>query len=136
VKLLMIYADRFCYRTNIKTLENVEDYQEEKQFNQVMMGFIQVEKEDEENIDNIVTKLIKNLKWASKKNNTNHIILHSFAHLSLSKANPEITKKIFNHAEERLKNAGYNTCQTPFGYFLDLDLKAPGISSARIYREL
>ena len=27
------------------------------------------------------------------------------------------------------------TYQTPFGYFLDLDLKAPGISQARIFRE-
>ncbi len=110
MKLLMIYADKFAYKTDKKTLETVEKYKVE-------------------------TKLIKNLKWAAKKNDTNNIVLHSFAHLSLSKADPEITKLIFNNAEKRLENAGYKTWQTPFGYFLDLGLKAPGKSLARVFKE-
>ncbi|MEA2086795.1 MAG: threonyl-tRNA synthetase editing domain-containing protein, partial [Candidatus Caldatribacteriota bacterium] len=39
------------------------------------------------------------------------------------------------NAEKRLENAGYKTRQTPFGYFLDLDLKAPGKSLARVFKE-
>lgn len=135
MKLLMIYAEQFGYQTNTKTLETVEQYQEDKQIKNVLAGFIQVEKEDEEKMDKVETKLIKNLKWAAKKNNTNSILLHSFAHLSLSKANPESTKKIFDNAEERLKDSGYEVSQTPFGYFLDLDLKAPGWSLARVFKE-
>ena len=135
MKLLMIYTDRFAYRTSKKTLEMVEDFEEEKQIEDVLVGFIQAEKEDEDKIDKIETKLIKNLKWAAKKNDTNNIVLHSFAHLSLNKAEPEITKTIFNNAEKRLENAGYKIWQTPFGYFLDLDLKAPGRSLARIFKE-
>lgn len=135
MKLLMIYADQFAYKTRNKTLEIVEEYQGNKQIENVLVGFIQVEKEDEEKMDKVETKLIKNLKWAAKKNYTNRIVLHSFAHLSLSKAEPETTQKIFNNAEERLKKANYQTWQTPFGYFLDLDLKAPGKSLARIFKE-
>jgi peptidoglycan/xylan/chitin deacetylase (PgdA/CDA1 family) len=135
MKLLMIYADLFAYKTRNKTFEIVEEYQGNKQIENVLVGFIQVEKEDEEKMDKVETKLIKNLKWAAKKNYTNHIVLHSFAHLSLSKAEPETTQKIFNNAEERLKKANYQTWQTPFGYFLDLDLKAPGKSLARIFKE-
>jgi len=135
MKLLMIYADRFAYKTSKKTLETVEEHKEEKLIEDVLVGFIQVEKEDEEKIDKIETKLIKNLKWAAKKNDTNNIILHSFAHLSLSKAELEITKTIFDNAEKRLENTGYKTWQTPFGYFLDLDLRAPGKSLARVFKE-
>jgi hypothetical protein len=135
MKLLMIYAEKFAYQTKSRTLETVEEYQEDKQIENVLAGFIQVEKEDEEKMDKVETKLIKNLKWAAKKNNTNCILLHSFAHLSLSKANPESTKKIFDNAEKRLKDAGYELYQTPFGYFLDLDLKAPGKSLARVFKE-
>jgi hypothetical protein len=62
--------------------------------------------------------------------------LHSFAHLSESKASPEFTKEIFNEAEKRLLNAGYSVAQTPFGYFLDLNIKAPGFSQARIWASL
>lgn len=135
MKLLMIYAEKFAYQTRSRTLETVEEYQEDKQIENVLAGFIQVEKEDEEKMDKVETKLIKNLKWAAKKNNTNCILLHSFAHLSLSKANPESTKKIFDNAEKRLKDASYELYQTPFGYFLDLYLKAPGKSLARVFKE-
>ena len=135
MKLLMIFTDKFAYKTNKETLEIVEECEKDKQFENTLVGFIQVEKEDEEKIDKVETKLIKNLKWAAKKNDTDNIVLHSFAHLSLSKANPVITKIIFNHAEKRLENAGYKVWQTPFGYFLDLDLKAPGESLARVFKE-
>lgn len=135
MKLLMIYAEKFAYQTSSRTLETVEEYQENKKIENVLVGFIQVEKEDEEKMDKVETKLIKNLKWAAKKNNTNCILLHSFAHLSLSKANPDSTKKIFDNAEKRLKDSGYELYQTPFGYFLDLDLKAPGKSLARVFKE-
>ncbi len=131
----MIYADKFFYKTSIKNLEAVEVCDESKQVKNALVGFIQVEQKDENHISKIETKMIKNLKWAAKKNETNLIVLHSFAHLSLSKADEEITKKMFNRAEKRLKDSGYNTSQTPFGYFLDLNIQAPGKSLARVFKE-
>jgi len=131
----MIYTDKFAYKTRIKNLESVEQYDEHKQMENALVGFIQVEQKDEDNISKIGTKMIKNLKWAAKKNETNNIVLHSFAHLSLSKADEEITKQIFDGAKKRLNDSGYNTLQTPFGYFLDLDIQAPGKSLARVFKE-
>jgi hypothetical protein len=64
-----------------------------------------------------------------------HLAL-SFAHLSYSKASTEFTKAVFDQAEKRLQNAGYVTAQTPFGYFLDLQIDAPGFSLARIWASL
>jgi len=135
MKLLMIYTDKFAYKTNIKNLESVEKYEENKQIKNALFGFIQVEQKDEEDIAKAETKMIKNLKWAAKKNETNHIVLHSFAHLSMSKADEVTTKEMFNRAENRLKDSGYEVSQTPFGYFLDLDIQAPGRSLARIFKE-
>ena len=71
-------------------------------------------------------KLVNHLKWVARKNSANMIILHSFAHLSDSKASPEFAKDIFDLAEKRLKSAGYQVDQTPFGYFLDLNRKRGG----------
>ena len=56
MKLLMIYADKFAYKTSKKTLEAVEEYKEDKQIEDVLVGFIQVEKKDEEKIDKVETK--------------------------------------------------------------------------------
>jgi len=135
MRLLMLYCSRFSYRTSVKGLENVEEVQEENTFENALVGFIHVEPEDEQKLSAVETKLVKNLKWAARKNETNRIVLHSFAHLSEKKGDPEVTKKLFNNAEERLKSAGYETAQTPFGYFLDIDVQAPGHSFARLFKE-
>ena len=135
MKLLMIYANKFAYKTSIKTLESAPTSDEEKTIENALLGFIHIESKDEENLSTIETKLIKNVKWAERKNETNTVVLHSFAHLAESKADPEVTKRLMDSAEARLINAGYVTHQTPFGYFLDLDIKAPGHALARLFKE-
>ena len=135
MKLLIIYANKFGYKTSKKGLEEVESITEEKEFKNCLVGFIHFEEKDEENLSTVETKMIKQLKWAARKNETNKIILHSFAHLSQSKGSPEKTKELFDSAEIRLKNADYEVSQTPFGYFLDLDVNAPGHSFSRLFKE-
>jgi len=134
MKLLMIYCDSFGYKPQIKTLADYPDFSESVKLDNVLLAFTQMEAEDEENQKYVETKLVKNLKWAAKKNETKHVILHSFAHLSESKAAPEITKNLFDIVEKRLQNADYICEQTPFGYFLDIQVDAPGRSSARIFK--
>ncbi len=112
------------------------DFAEEKSYKNIQAAFIQVEKEDEEKESAVKKKLLKNLKWIAGKNSTKKIILHSFAHLSESKADPEFTKSVFDNIEERLKNSGFEVEQTPFGYFLDLKVDAPGYSLARVFKDL
>ena len=136
MKVLMLFADEFSYTVTTKTLLDFEDAEGSKSFNDILVAFIQVEKEDEEEVSKKVKKLIKSIKWAAGKNKTKNVLLHSFAHLSSSKADPKITKEILDKAEERLKNVGFTVEQTPFGYFLDLKLSAPGVSQARIFQDL
>jgi predicted deacetylase len=137
VKVLCLFVDEFSYFTQQKNLENTEEITEGKQFSKAILSFIQVEQTDEENdLKSREKKLVNHLKWVARKNETNSIILHSFAHLSESKASIEFTKELFNEAEKRLLNAGYSVEQTPFGYFLDLNIKAPGYSQARIWASL
>ena len=132
----MIYADSFGYKTSQKVLESVPDISEETAIKNTLVGFIHVEQRDEANLTYVETKMIKNLKWAARKNNTDRIILHSFAHLAETKATPEFTKQLFDNSEERLKKSGYEVYQTPFGYFLDLDVKAPGNPLTRLFKEI
>lgn len=135
MKLLMIFAKKFSYTPTIKTIESAEEHTDGRTFENALIGFIQVEEHDtEKEILKVEKNLTKNLKWGARKNETNKVVLHSFAHLSESKASPEFTKQIFDLAEKRLKNANYETAQTPFGYFLDLDVNAPGFSQARMFK--
>ncbi|WP_303918294.1 threonyl-tRNA synthetase editing domain-containing protein [Draconibacterium sediminis] len=137
MKVLVMYVDEFSYQPAEKNLEDVEDITEGAQFSDSILAFIQVEESDEEkDVKSREKKLVNHLKWTARKNNCKSVILHSFAHLSESKASVEFTKELFDLAEKRLQNADFTTAQTPFGYFLDLNIKAPGFSLARIWATL
>jgi len=137
MKVLVMYVDEFKYHPSQKNLESAEDISEGAAFQNSILAFIQIEEGDEQyDIKSREKKLVNHLKWTARKNNCNSIILHSFAHLAETKASVEFTKELFDLAEIRLQNAEYETAQTPFGYFLDLEIKAPGYSLARIWATL
>ncbi len=137
MKVLVFYTKSFSYHPATKNLDEVPDPGGDRTFNDCLLAFIQVEEADEEkDLKSREKKLVNHLKWAARKNNTQCVILHSFAHISYSKATVEFTKAVFDAAQSRLENAGYHVSQTPFGYFLDLNIEAPGYSLARIWAEL
>jgi len=136
LRLLMIYCESFGYRTSMRTLDTVPEIDEKKVVENVLVAFIHIEEKDAENLSYVETKLVKNIKWAARKNETESVLLHSFTHLSESKADPEKTNQIFLGAKERLETAGYTTQMTPFGYFLDLEIRSAGNPLTRLYKEI
>ena len=129
----MLYTDRFAYKPADKTLDDEPDCTEPGEITDTVVGLIHAEAADEENVSAVEKKLVKNLKWGARKNETQRIVLHTFSHLAETKASAEFTKALLERAAERLRGSGYEIWQTPFGYFLDLDLQAPGRSTARIF---
>jgi len=134
MKLLLIYCSRFAYTPTVKVLDEAEEASGPAEYENILTAFIQAETADEDDMKGVEKKLVKNLKWAAGKNNTKRVMLHSFAHLSESKASPDFTSELFESAKLRMENAEYETLTTPFGYFLDLDMQAPGYSLARIFK--
>lgn len=137
MKVLVMYVKFFRYAPASKNLPEAPNVEKGAEFQDCILAFIQVEESDEAyDVKSREKKLVNHLKWTARKNNCKSIILHSFAHLSDSKASIEFTLNLFDQAEIRLKNSGFETAQTPFGYFLDLEINAPGFSLARIWASL
>ncbi len=138
MKVLTMFVEEFSYKPALKNLDSAEEVNKEPGLlTNSILAFIQVEQTDEmSDVKSREKKLVNHLKWVSRKNECKSVILHSFAHLSDSKASPEFTKEVMDEAEKRLKNAEFQVIQTPFGYFLDLNIKAPGFSLARIWANL
>jgi hypothetical protein len=137
MKVLVIYADEFSFLPAQKNLDEADDISEGATYTNSIVAFIHMEEADAEpDVKSREKKLVNHLKWTARKNKCNKIVLHSFAHLADSKAPAAFTKEVFDLAEKRLKNGGFETAQTPFGYFLDLVIKAPGHSLARIWASL
>lgn len=137
MKVLVLFVNSFGYEARLKNLEDAPAPGEACEIKNAIVAFIQIEESDEEkDVLSREKKLVNHLKWTARKNETQRIVLHSFAHLSESKASSSYTKEIFDAAHKRLEKAAYEVSQTPFGYFLDLKIDAPGSSLARIWASL
>ncbi len=133
--MIFWYMERFKYHPAVKNLPEAESVSEDREINNAIVAFVHAEEQDTENASKVETKLIKNLKWLAGKWDCKTLVLHSFAHLSESKSDPQFLKDLFDRAEERLKGSGFEVFQTPYGYFLDIEIVAPGQSLARVYKE-
>jgi len=134
MRVLFWYCDRFDWTPAIKTLPEVPDA-EPAENHDAVVAFVHIEPKDVEGGSTAETKLVKNAKWLARKWEITRVVLHSFTHLGQEKADPAQARALLDRSRERLQNAGYSVDQTPYGYFLDLAIKAPGHPLARIYKE-
>ena len=133
MRVLFWYCNHIGWTPAVKTLDEAPDAEPGMRDN-VVAAVVHVEPSDVEPGTSAETKLVKNAKWLARKWETREILLHSFTHLGEAKAEPAAAQELLARAEERLTAAGYVTSQTPYGYFLDLDVKAPGHPLARVYK--
>ena len=134
MRVLFWYCDRFGWDPTIKTLDDAPDARADAH-PKVVVAFSHVEPQDTDQESSTETKLVKNAKWLARKWETKTVVLHSFTHLGDRKAEPEAARELIDRAGQRLEAAGYRAVQTPYGYFNDLSLQAPGHPLARIYKE-
>lgn len=134
MRVLFWYCDKFSWAPAMKTLETMPEA-EKGTYQEVLVAFIHVEPQDLIEGNSAEKKLLKNIKWLAKKWDNKKVILHSFTHLGEEKADAGEALNLLNRIEIRLKNVDYEVIQTPYGYFLDLDMQAKGHPLARIYKE-
>jgi len=136
MKLLMFQAKRFQFHTFEKTLEQVPDLDLEEEVQEAAVIFLQAEGRDEENLDSIFSKTLKNIKWLANKRGLKKVVLHSFTHLGGETAAPEFAQAFLERLAERLRGTGYQVWITPFGYVCEWDLSVYGESLAKVFKAL
>ncbi len=136
MKVLIFYAPLFWFRTYEKVLDGVPDQDVEKSTENAVVVFYHAEAEDVDKKSNVLTKLVKNIKWLAGKFKTKNVVLHSFNHLSLSKAPPDFTGKLIEDAKNRLTNADFIVSETPFGYLNEWKIHVAGDSLAKVFKKL
>ncbi len=136
MKLLMFHAPSFWFKTYRKVLDSVPDSDIERNVENTIVVFYHAEEEDTDRKSGVLTKLLKNIKWLSGKCGTKEIVLHSFNHLSVSKAPPEFTRKLIDEANTRLTKSGFTVTETPFGYLNEWKIHVAGESLAKVFKEI
>lgn len=135
MKLLMFYAPEFWFKTYQKVLDDVEEKDVEEKTANAIVVFYHVEAEDMEKRTNVLTKMIKNIKWLTGKFKTKNLVLHSFNHLSSSKAPPDFSHILIEDAKARLTSSGFKITETPFGYLNEWKIHVAGESLAKVFKE-
>jgi D-Tyr-tRNAtyr deacylase len=136
MKLLLLFTHDYWLKPYEKSLAEAPESTSEVASSQAMLALVHVEAHDPERQSKLVTKAIKNVKWLSGKFNTRNVVLHSFAHLAATRAEPEQAEAILSAMRERLAGAGYQVRTTPFGYFNEFRVHVAGPSLAKVFVEL
>jgi Archaea-specific editing domain of threonyl-tRNA synthetase len=136
MKLLLFYAHTWWFKTASKSLPQAPDVEREDAVENTAVVFFHAEAEDEQKGKGLLDKVVKNIKWLAGKFGTKSVVIHSFNHLSSSKASPEFSEQIIKQAAEKLQNAGYTVICTPFGYFNEFKMHVGGESLAKVFKEL
>ena len=133
MRVLFWFMDEFSWTPALKTLDDAPAGVAGA-VERAVVAFVHAEPDDEERIGKQVTRLVKQLKWLARKWETREVVLHSFAHLGADKAEAGFAAELFEQARERLAAVDYRVTVTPFGYFNDILIRAPGEPLARIYK--
>ena len=136
MKILMFYAHEFWFKTFEKTLPGVPDSDIEQKVENAVVVFYQCESEDEDRLKAVLAKVVKNIKWLTRKFNTHTVVLHSFSHLSNSKASPEFTDSLIGQVKDKLLNVDYVIHETPFGYLNEWKIHVAGESLAKVFKDI
>jgi hypothetical protein len=136
MKLLLFYAHDWWFKTASKSLPQAPDIDMEDSMENTVVVFFHAEAEDEGKGKSLLEKVVKNIKWLAGKFGTKNVVIHSFNHLSSSKASPEFSEQMIKQATEKLQNGGYAVICTPFGYFNEFKMHVGGESLAKVFKEL
>ena len=136
MKLLMFYAPSFWYKTFEKSLCQAPEQEREEEVLEAVVAFYQAEEQDQGRQAKVLSKLLKNVKWQAGKFGSKTVVLHSFNHLSASKAPPELAAQIAEEARQRLEQNGFTVTVTPFGYLNEWKMHVAGPSLAKVFKEL
>ncbi len=135
MKLLLFFAHSFTYETAAKSLSTVPDVKKTESVKNSVVIFFHVESDDVEKRSKVIQKFVKNVKWLCGKFATKNVVLHSFNHLSSSKAEPDFSKELLGEVVERLERTDFKVMATPFGYFNEFNLHVAGDSLAKVFKE-
>ena len=136
MKILMFYAPEFWWKPYQKSLGEAPAAGGETLVKEAVVVFYQVEEKDPDQEKKVVEKLIKNIKWLARKFDTKKIVLHSFNHLSSSKASPQEALALISKAKEKLNRGGFELYETPYGWLNEWKMHVAGESLAKVFKDL
>ncbi len=138
MRILLIHSDYLNYNVKKKTpvAEEIEEAQKQGSFDESLVIFIAVEKDDEKNSEAIVKNLVEEIKKTNKQLKVRNIILYPYAHLSSSLSSPKTAIDILKNAEKMLLEENFNVKRVPFGWYKSFEISCKGHPLSELSRTI
>jgi len=138
MRLLLLHCEHFQYTIREKAVKNPEPLEnnEQGEFQNVLVAFCTVEKEDESDHEQVVREVSKSITEVAKSVHTNNILVYPYAHLSSSLASRDPAIKILHGLSESLRADGFEVHRSPFGYYKSFQLHCLGHPLSELSRTI
>lgn len=138
MRILLIHSDYLNYNVKNKTpvAEEIEDAKKQGAFDESLVVFTAVEKDDENNPQGIVKNLVKEVIKTNDQVKAENIVLYPYAHLSSSLSSPKIAVQVLKDAEEALDAEGLNVKRVPFGWYKAFEISCKGHPLSELSRTI
>lgn len=138
MRILLIHSDYLNYNVKNKTpvAEDIEEAKKEGAFDDSLVVFTAVEKDDENNPEGIVKNLVTEVKKANDQVKAENIVLYPYAHLSSSLSSPKVAVQILKDAEKALIDEGFQVQRVPFGWYKAFEMSCKGHPLSELSRTI
>lgn len=138
MRILLIHSDYLNYNVKNKTpvAEEIEDAKKQGAFDESLVVFTAVEKDDENNPQGIVKNLVKEVIKTNDQVKAENIVLYPYAHLSSSLSSPKVAVQVLKDAEEALNAEGLNVKKVPFGWYKAFEISCKGHPLSELSRTI
>lgn len=138
MRIILIHSDYLNYNVKNKTpvAEEIEDAKKQGAFDESLVVFTAVEKDDENNPQGIVKNLVKEVIKTNDQVKAENIVLYPYAHLSSSLSSPKVAVQVLKGAEEALNAEGLNVKRVPFGWYKAFEISCKGHPLSELSRTI
>ena len=138
MRILLIHSDYLNYNVKNKTpvAEEIEDAKKQGAFDESLVVFTAVEKDDENNPQGIVKNLVKEVIKTNDQVKAENIVLYPYAHLSSSLSSPKVAVQVLKDADEALNAVGFNVKRVPFGWYKAFEISCKGHPLSELSRTI
>lgn len=138
MRILLIHSDYLNYNVKNKTpvAEEIEDAKKQGAFDESLVVFTAVEKDDENNPQGIVKNLVKEVIKTNDQVKAENIVLYPYAHLSSSLSSPKVAVQVLKDVEEALDAEGLNVKRVPFGWYKAFEISCKGHPLSELSRTI
>jgi len=138
MRLLLLHCDSFQYSVRQEAIKQPESLGDNRtgDFQNVLVAFCSVEKEDGANPAEVVRKGVESISEVANSVKTNRVLLYPYAHLSSSLASPSVAVPLLNNFHVALKETGLEAYRSPFGYYKSFSLHCLGHPLSELSRTI